>query len=233
MTTSLEILSNGEISVEGRLVAASNATLFTTITLGERTCNAIYKPFSGERPLWDFPDGTLGLRERAAYVLSELGDFNLVPTTILRDGPFGRGAVQLWIDVDDSIDMALYYRQRSPALRSAALFDAVINNTDRKIGHLLPTLEGRLFLCDHGVTFHEEYKLRTVLWQWAGEDLSSEEMAQLQALYSTISETTTELDELLSHQEIEALKERIQDLLNQARFPNPSEDWPAIPWPPF
>ena len=129
--------------------------------------------------------------------------------------------------------MALYYRQRSHALRSAALFDAVINTTDRKIGHLLPTLEGRLFLCDHGVTFHEEYKLRTVLWQWAGEDLSSEEMAQLQALYSTISETTTELDELLSHQEIEALKERIQDLLNQARFPNPSEDWPAIPWPPF
>jgi hypothetical protein len=86
MTTSLDILSNGEISVQGRLVAASNATLFTTITLGERSCNAIYKPFSGERPLWDFPDGTLGLRERAAYVLSELGEFNLVPTTILRDG---------------------------------------------------------------------------------------------------------------------------------------------------
>ena len=144
------------------------------------TC--IYKPIAGERPLWDFPDGTLAYREYSAYLISNLLGFNLVPLTILREGPYGLGMVQEWIHIDESVDLASYFSSDNPKLRSMALFDAIINNTDRKIGHLLPTATGNLFGCDHGVTFHEEYKLRTVLWQWAGLAFTKDEVNLLQNL---------------------------------------------------
>jgi hypothetical protein len=234
MSNFLEVLSSGEIEVQGRLVDASNATLFVTVSTESANLSAIYKPLSGERPLWDFTEGTLGLRERAAYLVSELGGFHLVPITIWREGPFGFGSVQMWIDIDEGIDMATYYRQRSPQLRSAALFDAIVNNTDRKIGHLLPTSDGALYLCDHGVTFHEEDKLRTVLWQWAGEELSQEERDQIQSLITSFdSKDAQELSSLLSSVEIAALKIRCSRLLTEGTFPVPNPEWPAIPWPPF
>ena len=233
MSESLDsILLNGEIEVEGRLVDASNATLFVTLTQGGESLQAIYKPISGERPLWDFESGDLASRERAAYLISELGDFDLVPLTILRDGPFGMGAVQRWIDVDEAVDLAEFFRTDAAELRATALFDAVINNTDRKIGHLLPDLNGKLYVCDHGVTFHHEDKLRTVLWQWAGQSLTDEEIAQLTTLRGIILDNT-EITALINREEISALIERIDRLISSGTFPLPNPEWPAVPWPPF
>jgi hypothetical protein len=234
MKSSAEILRDGVVRVEGRLVDASNATLFAEIDLSGETVRAIYKPISGERPLWDFQSGTLAFRERAAYLISEAMGCDLVPLTILRDGPFGEGSFQLWIDIDESVDLALYFREVNQSLRSVALFDAVINNTDRKIGHLLPSESGHLYVCDHGVTFHEEDKLRTVLWQWASQPLNNEEIDMLQSLRVKISEVTIEeLPRLLSAVEIEALLMRVERLISESTFPEPNPEWPAVPWPPF
>jgi uncharacterized repeat protein (TIGR03843 family) len=234
MTEDSEILQVGTVKVEGRLVDASNATLLTEIELSGEVVRAIYKPISGERPLWDFQSGTLAFRERAAYLISEAMEFHLVPRTILRDGPFGMGAFQIWIEIDESVNLALYFREVNEHLRKVALFDAVINNTDRKIGHLLPSQTGSLFICDHGVTFHEEDKLRTVLWQWSGHPLDEDELETLRKLYLSVeNQEIEELGELLSANEIEALLYRIERLISQSRFPEPNPDWPAVPWPPF
>ncbi len=234
MNTTAQILKEGSVKVEGRLVDASNATLFTELELNGESIRAIYKPISGERPLWDFQSGNLAFRERAAFLISEAMGLHLVPLTILRDGPFGEGAFQLWIDIDESIDLALYFRETNDNLRSVALFDAVINNTDRKIGHLLPAQSGELYVCDHGVTFHEEDKLRTVLWQWSGEELRSSEIETLNRLLdSLMKEEISELLTLISDVEREALIMRIERLINQSRFPEPNPEWPAVPWPPF
>jgi hypothetical protein len=226
-------LTMGEINISGRLVDASNATLFGTCTYLGSELSIIYKPIAGERPLWDFADGNLASREYASYLLSELLGWNLVPVTILRDGPFGEGMVQQWIDIDEDIDLALFYRTDDPRLRRMALFDAILNNTDRKIGHLLPTTDGHLFGCDHGVTFHEEDKLRTVLWQWAGLPLDDPEKSDLRKLLSKLESGETEISNLITATEFQALLARIAHLLSTGEFPSPSEDWPAVPWPPF
>ena len=234
MNTTEQILTEGSVKVEGRLVDASNATLFTEVELNGESIKAIYKPISGERPLWDFQSGNLAFRERAAFLISEAMGLHLVPLTILRDGPFGEGAFQLWIDIDESVDLALYFRETNEHLRSVALFDAVINNTDRKIGHLLPAQSGELYVCDHGVTFHEEDKLRTVLWQWSGEELRSSEVETLNLLLNSLmKEEIPELLILISDVEREALNMRLERLINQSRFPEPNPEWPAVPWPPF
>jgi len=233
MNELLEHLEYGELEVTGRLVDASNATLYASCTYAEKSIPVIYKPVAGERPLWDFPDGNLAQREYAAYRISEIGKFSVVPPTVLRDGPFGVGMVQQWIDIDEEVDLAEFYRTDDPRLRKMALFDAVINNTDRKIGHLLPTVDGDLRGCDHGVTFHEEDKLRTVLWQWADKPLAEEEKAILQYLLLVLQRDPSEILELITEDEFDALVMRIQRLLEQERFPSPSEDWPAVPWPPF
>ncbi len=226
------LLESGELEVTGRLVDASNATLYAKVVLNavEKIC--IYKPIAGERPLWDFPDGTLADREYAAYLISDFLALNVVPLTILRDGPFGFGMVQEWIDIDEAIDLASYFSQDIPELRRMAFFDAIINNTDRKIGHLLPNLSGELYGCDHGVTFHEEDKLRTVLWQWAGEPLLPVEIKSLENLLAGLS-GDLDLSSHLTHKEIEALRIRIQRLISEGVMPTPSPDWPAIPWPAF
>ena len=226
-------LTMGEINISGRLVDASNATLFGTCTYLGSELSIIYKPIAGERPLWDFADGNLASREYASYLLSELLGWNLVPVTVLRDGPFGEGMVQQWIDIDEDIDLALFYRTDDPRLRRMALFDAILNNTDRKIGHLLPTTDGHLFGCDHGVTFHEEDKLRTVLWQWAGLQLDDPEKSDLRKLLSKLESGETEISNLITATEFQALLARIAHLLSTGEFPSPSEDWPAVPWPPF
>ena len=217
----------------GRLVDASNATLYATCTLRGSSIPVIYKPVAGERPLWDFPDGNLAQREVAAYLISELGEFNVVPPTVLRDGPFGTGMVQQWITIDEDIDLAEFYRTDNSQLRTMTLFDAVVNNTDRKIGHLLPISSENVYGCDHGVTFHEEDKLRTVLWQWADKPLADEEMERLELLEKAVSQNREKLLALITDAEFVSLLGRINRLLSQKKFPVPSEEWPAVPWPPF
>jgi hypothetical protein len=198
------------------------------------TVACVYKPIRGERPLWDFPDGTLALREVAAYVLSEAGGWGVVPPTVLRDGPFGPGMLQLWIEPDEAIDRVALVVEGDPRLRPMALFDAVANNADRKIGHLLPTGDGRLYGVDHGICFHVEPKLRTVLWQWQGEPLDASEAAALQALRRSLGGSLGErLAELLSADEVAAIDRRAAALLHEGRFPVPDPDRPALPWPPY
>ena len=237
MSSLVDAMQSGELSVTGRLVDASNATLYGVIKpidgAESDEIRVIYKPVAGERPLWDFPDGNLANREYAAFLISEIAKWNLVPTTILREGPFGPGMVQQWIDIDETVDLALFYSQDQPLLRKLALFDAVINNTDRKIGHLLPTADGKLMGCDHGVTFHHEDKLRTVLWQWAGMALSDQEKIELRKLVEGILKEQVVFQELLTEIELRALFARIESLISSGIFPEPSDEWPAVPWPPF
>jgi uncharacterized repeat protein (TIGR03843 family) len=234
MNESERKLREGELTVTGRLIDASNATLLANCIVGDESIKCIYKPIAGERPLWDFQDGNLASREYAAFLISELMQLHIVPTTILRDGPYGMGMVQEWIEIDTSIDLAEYFRQDHAQLRALALFDAVINNTDRKIGHLLPREDGKLYGCDHGVTFHEENKLRTVLWQWAGQDLSVDELNSLSELMLKLDSHQGEVfNTLLTTGEIAALRTRIMNLIDQKSFPMPNPEWPAIPWPAF
>jgi hypothetical protein len=215
------LLQNGEIEVKGRLTQASNASLFCEIIEGDKKVNAIYKPIAGERPLWDFPDGNLASREVATYLVSESLGLNNVPPTLLRDGPFGKGSVQLWIDdVDEITDQ---FTKVDVELRKIAFLDAVVNNTDRKISHLL-FKENNVFGCDHGVTFHEEYKLRTVLWQFSGMEFSQVEIDKL-------SNFKLDLSSYITKAESDALYTRIQDLLSEGIFPAPPTEWPAVPWP--
>ncbi|MBU6254606.1 MAG: SCO1664 family protein [Acidobacteria bacterium] len=230
---SREELLSGELIVEGRLVDASNATLFgKVLTSDQSSFSVVYKPIAGERALWDFADGNLASREVAAYLISEAGQFNCVPLTVLRDGPFGIGAVQQWIDLDPELDLIAIGQQSTPAIRNLALFDVVINNTDRKFGHILPISESEILGCDHGLTFHEEFKLRTVLWQYAGQELDKDEIGKLESLKHRISgDLGASLGELITKDEIESLLERIEMLISEG-FPYPSEQWPAVPWPP-
>jgi hypothetical protein len=227
-------IKENELTVTGRLVDASNATLYAHVLSQDQEIFCIYKPIAGERPLWDFDQGCLAHREYAAYLVSEYLELDLVPFTVLRDGPYGLGMVQEWIEIDPSIDLATYFSQDLDELRRMALFDAIINNTDRKIGHLLPTVNSGLFGCDHGVTFHQEDKLRTVLWQWSGNNLMNDEIALLEKCRQGL---TGELGELLSplltDEEIQASKNRVDRLLLNKMFPEPSPDWPAVPWPAF
>jgi uncharacterized repeat protein (TIGR03843 family) len=233
-------LLSGDITVHGRLVEASNATLYVTISNSDdpdHGLTAVYKPIAGERPLWDFPDGTLSFREVAAFEISQSLGWQVVPPTLLREGPYGLGMVQAWIDTDPTIDLIELSRSDHPDLLRMALFDAVVNNTDRKIGHLLPTEDGRVRGCDHGVTFHVEEKLRTVLWQWMDQEIPQVLVADLERLCNDLmlggSGISKRLSTLLAEDEISALIERLEGLIRQGRFPLPSESWPAVPWPPY
>lgn len=230
MNTSSETLSIGDIKVIGRLIDASNATLMGEIVSPNSSIKVIYKPIAGEKPLWDFQDGNLAFREYCAFLVSDLAGFNIVPATILRDGPFGLGMVQQWIEIDKTVDVVEFGQSEDSQLRKLALFDSIINNTDRKYGHLLIGSDEKLFGCDHGVSFHSQNKLRTVIWQFAGEKFTTEEMALL--------ERTREVDfdgvfeNYLTDIEISAFSDRINTLIASGTFPLPSDEWPAIPWPP-
>jgi uncharacterized repeat protein (TIGR03843 family) len=228
------ILTEGELRVTGRLIDASNATLYATVILGSQQLTCIYKPIAGERPLWDFAEGCLAHREYSSYLMSHNLGFNLVPLTILRDGPYGNGMVQEWIDIDESVDLSTFFSTDHPRLRSMALFDAIINNTDRKIGHLLPIDSATVLGCDHGVTFHVEDKLRTVLWQWADDEFTEAEIAKIQeALLAIKGELGQALQPYLTKDEIKATQMRIESLLASRKFPLPNPNWPAVPWPAF
>jgi uncharacterized repeat protein (TIGR03843 family) len=261
----LDVLAFGEIEIEGRLMDASNMALRGQLELDDIRTRVIYKPVQGERSLWDFPDGTLAARESAAFVLSAVGGWNLVPPTVLREGPLGPGSVQLWVDalegatqslVDvvtraelepgwlpvfeaqlaDGTAVVVAHADR-PELASAAVFDAVINNADRKGSHLVLDQSGTLWGFDHGVSCHAEPKLRTVLWGWVGQPLPEAELARLEALSGWLSTARSLLSRtlagLLSPAEVEAVGRRIAGLLATGRFPQPNSRGPAVPWPPL
>jgi len=230
LTSVIDAIAQGELIVEGRFVDASNATLFAKCIYQENEISVIYKPIAGERPLWDFPDGNLANRELAAYLLSEALELHLVPFTIVRDGPFGPGMVQEWIEIDETIDVVELANGDNPRIRSLTLFDAIINNTDRKYGHILPTSDGRIFGCDHGVTFHEDPKLRTVLWHLSGVEFSTSELELLKRAQIV---STSVVEGLITEAESAALLARIGRLLEAGTYPEPSDEWPAVPWPPF
>jgi uncharacterized repeat protein (TIGR03843 family) len=231
----LTLLREGAITIEGRVVDASNATFYCAVSADGRTAACVYKPVAGERPLWDFPDGTLAEREVAAYEVSAAAGWDVVPPTVYRDGPAGPGMVQLWVATDETVDIARFMRRRDvERLREIAVFDAVINNADRKGGHLLPTVEGHVYGVDHGVTFNVEDKLRTVLWQWSGARLPAPVCDVLTRLRADLDGLLGErLGDLLTRREVWRTKSRVDRLLASRRHPEPSGDWPPVPWPPI
>jgi uncharacterized repeat protein (TIGR03843 family) len=200
---------------------------------------AVWKPTAGERPLFDFPLGTLTRREVAAYLVSEALGWDVVPPTLLREGPHGEGMLQQWIEVDEGADVVDIVNADDPRLRRIAVFDAVVNNTDRKAGHLLPVPGGHLFAVDHGVTFSIVPKLRTVLWAWEGEPFDADELAGLSAVRDLLGTAAAPgplaaaLADVLFVDEVEATRARVGELLASGRFPSPNPAWPAIPWPPI
>lgn len=220
-----------ELKPIGRIAQASNASFLCEIDGG---LQVIYKPIRGEAPLWDFPEGSLAARETAAYLVSEALALGVVPPTILRDGPAGEGAVQLWIDhvgVHRAVDLV---NASDEGLRHLALFDAIVNNGDRKGGHILPLPDGRILGVDHGVTFAVEPKLRTVLWAWRSKAFTEEEQLVIargvQGLAAN-GELRAQLSPLLDGEEIDELAARLSDLAATGCFPEPSPDWPPLPWP--
>ncbi|MEU5755960.1 SCO1664 family protein [Streptomyces sp. NPDC047829] len=256
-----ELLARGELTVRGRIRDASNAALYCTVTHEGREAACIYKPVAGERPLWDFPDGTLAQREVAAYEVAEATGWGLVPPTVLREGPYGEGMVQLWIEAVPGTELlalvdaeepgpgwkavglaevdegrtALLVHADDARLRRLAVLDVVLNNADRKGGHLLPAAGERLYGIDHGVTFHAENKLRTLLWGWAGDPLTGEALTVLDALREALKDGGTlagRLAALITPAELDATRARVDALLASGRHPEPSGEWPAIPWPP-
>ncbi|MCM2578258.1 SCO1664 family protein [Streptomyces meridianus] len=255
------LLERGEMTVRGAIREASNAVLYCTVALDGSEVPCVYKPVAGEQPLWDFPDGTLAQREVAAFEVSRACGWDLVPPTVLRDGPYGTGMCQLWIAADPDAELLALVEDEEPSegwkavgfadigagrtallvhaddlrLRRLAVLDAVINNGDRKGGHLLPADDGALYAIDHGVSFHAEDKLRTLLWGWAGEPLPEEAVAALHRLETGLLPGGTlagRLGELLTQAEVAAVRGRVTRLLETGRHPEPGGKWPAIPWPP-
>jgi len=203
-------------------------------TTGADELLAVWKPTRGEQPLFDFPIGTLTRREVAAYLVSEATGWSIVPPTLLREGPHGEGSIQQWIDVDEAVDVVQLVVDADPRLRRIALFDAIVNNTDRKGGHLLPIPGGHIHAVDHGVTFSVVPKLRTLLWAWEGEPLEPEEVAVVEAVRRELDGPLGRaLRDLLFEPEVAATIERVDALMASGVFPGPNPDWPAIPWPPF
>ncbi|NYJ08190.1 SCO1664 family protein [Petropleomorpha daqingensis] len=228
------LLLDGQIDVEGRMLDASNVTLVGTIRTGTLEAECIYKPVAGERPLWDFPDGTLAGREVSAALVSEATGWRIVPPTVLRDGPFGSGMVQLWMDGDASVDLGAFVRRDHPGLRRMAVFDAVVNNADRKGGHIIPMPDGHVYGVDHGICFSVDPKLRTLLWRWAGKPLPDEAVTVLEKLQvDLLGDLGEALHEHLTRREVRRTQQRVAELLRTGRHPEPSGDWPALPWPPF
>ncbi len=257
----LEVLAHGELEIEGQLTDASNITLRGVVSLAGTTLPCVHKPIRGERPLWDFPTGTLAHREAAAYLVSAATGWHIVPPTVTRTGPFGVGSCQLWVDQPSDADAAVDFiaadsprpdwlpvaaardeagnayllaHVDDPHLAQVALFDAVVNNADRKGGHLLRTAGGRLAGIDHGVCFHEQDKLRTVLWGWVGQEIHSTDVATLTTLRNHLAgDIGRRLATMITPVEVSATQARLDRLLVAGVFPEPGEGWPPVPWPPI
>ena len=228
------LLGRGTIEPVGLLPGASNETFLCTIADGEIETYVVYKPRDGETPLWDFPDGTLYRREMAAAVVSRALGWDFVPPTVVRDGPFGVGMVQLFVDHEPSEHYLTLEAAHREVFRRVAAFDVVINNADRKSGHCLLQREtGRIFVVDHGVTFHTQPKLRTVIWDYAGERLPADVKADLVRFGAELAAGAVRdaLDELLAPDEVDAVRARTAGLVRHAGYPHPGPGHP-YPWPP-
>lgn len=231
----IQLLEQGSFSeVHGLLTWGSNYTFLASITDGEMESLAIYKPRRGERPLWDFPDGTLCQREAAAFVVSEALNWHLVPPTILRDGPSGFGMVQLFVEHDPEKHYFKLGPQHKPQLQRIALFDCIINNADRKGGHCLLDRQGSVWAIDHGVSFHAQLKLRSVIWEFAGEPIREQLLEDIRRFIDCLagSDLNRKLLELLEDYEVRALHERAKMLLEAGVYPHPGPDI-NYPWPPI
>lgn len=232
----LELLSQGELTPQGSLPYSSNYTILCSVEHNNLQGLAVYKPRRGERPLWDFPRGTLCRREVAAYVVSEALDFSLVPPTVLRNGPHGLGSVQLFIDSDREAHLFTMQKEGGfeEQIRQLALLDCLINNADRKSGHCLKGTDGRLWAIDHGICFHTEYKLRTVLWDYVGDPIDDDALDALRSFHQSFQQhdaVAEMIGELLEKDEVRALRRRLDRLINSGVYPSPGHG-PNIPWPP-
>jgi uncharacterized repeat protein (TIGR03843 family) len=231
----LDLLSEGEIEVEGLIPWSSNATLLVWVRDAELSSLAIYKPQQGERPLWDFPYGTLGMREVAAYLLSEALGWGLVPPTVLRHGPHGLGSVQFFVHAQEDAHYFTFQDDEGYAddLRRLAAFDVIANNADRKSGHVLLDATGRLWAIDNALTFHKEPKLRTVIWDFAGQPLPEAVLTDLEALVGIVtgdSQLVQALEQLLTGREVAAIRRRLLALIESRSYPEPGTGR-VVPWP--
>ncbi len=231
----LKILETGEMELTSQFTWGSNYTFLANVRRGEQKLEAIYKPTRGERPLWDFPTETLAGREAAAYLVSEALGWELVPPTVLRkDGPHGPGSLQLRVEHNPDQHYFTFDDATRQRLRQTAVFDLLINNADRKGGHILLGDGGKIWLIDHGICFHVVPKLRTVIWDFAGELIPDELVANLEIFskkLKTDNALQDELKGLLAADEIEALCQRSDEIIATRRFPAPPEDQRAVPWP--
>jgi uncharacterized repeat protein (TIGR03843 family) len=230
----MNLLTHGEIRIVGRFLWGSNYTYLTEIKTEHDRLNAVYKPSRGERPLWDFAGGSLAAREVAAYLTSDLLGWDLVPPTVLRDdGPIGPGSVQLFVDADAEHHYFSFSDDEKSRLRPVALFDLIVNNADRKGGHILMDEDGHFWSIDHGICFHEDDKLRTVIWdfadEWVPQDLISN-VEKFSGLLEHDKEVTHRFLELISNAEFKALVARTKGLLENPCFPKPTSEW-SYPWP--
>jgi uncharacterized repeat protein (TIGR03843 family) len=234
LTNSRALLERGDVEVLGLLPYSSNYTFLARVRHDGDETYAVYKPERGERPLWDFPPATLAAREVATFLVSEVGGWGIVPTTVLRDeAPLGAGSLQLFIEHDPELHYFNLVEERLDEFRAFAALDAVVNNADRKAGHVLEDAQGKLWAVDHGLTFHVEPKLRTVIWQFAQEPLGPAIRSQLEQLRSELKRgggLREELGELLSREEAAATLARVERLLADDCFPAPTGERP-LPWP--
>jgi uncharacterized repeat protein (TIGR03843 family) len=230
----LTTLERGKVDVAGRFLWGSNYTFLVEVITEKETIAAVYKPSRGERPLWDFPRGTLAAREVAAYLTSQALGWNLVPPTVLREeGPAGPGSLQLYVDADVEHHYFTFSEDEKQRLRHVALFDVLINNADRKGGHVLMSPDGHIWSIDHGVCFHQDDKLRTVIWDFASESIPDDLLANTQVFYRLLLDDKgikKKYLELLSEKEFEALIRRTARVLEDRCFPEPFTDRP-YPWP--
>lgn len=230
-----DLLRTGEVDVLGRLPWSSNATFLVNLSSSHDEMLAVYKPERGERPLWDFPTGTLGRREVAAFAVSDALGWEIVPDTVLRDGPAGFGMMQRFVEHDPEEHYFTLLETNHVELARFAAFDAVINNADRKGGHVLRSRDGHLWGIDHGVSFHVQWKLRTVIWEFAGEPVppsTCDDLHRLRAQLDTESSPTRErLGALLAPEEVEAVATRVEALLATGALPAADPGWHAYPWP--
>jgi len=234
--STLVLLKEGEMEEHGVIPWSSNYAFLATITFGEQETLGIYKPRRGERPLFDFPAGTLHRREAAAYLLSESLGWGLVPPTVLRTGPYGPGSVQLFIDNDPELHYLNVYPRHGDEYRRIALFDVVANNADRKAGHCLLDRDNRVWSIDHGICFHALPKLRTVIWEFAGEPIPANDLAALKRMAEHLhpgQPLAVEFRQLLNEEEVAAVRDRLEALISSNHFPIPNPNRRNYPWPPI
>jgi len=235
----LEILANGEVEERGLLPYSSNHSFLVTVRDGEQELPAVYKPQRGENPLWDFEWGTLCKREAAAYLVSTALEWQLIPPTVLRDGFYGLGSVQFYIDHDSEMHYFTVQDDArfATAMRQLALFDFIVNNADRKSGHCLIGSDERFWAIDHGICFHPEYKLRTVIWEFSGEPIEAEFFENIRAFHCQLTDPAHALAQqlctLLSADECTAMISRVNQLLRKKSYPIPLPHRRNYPWPPI